>query len=200
MSVHIQRIRLYTRTKDERNAGTDDHVHLDWRMPNHMWSTYEKAIGGSTPTFRLDNPWDDRERGRTDMFEIDLQRGTEDIIVNGTTVPRGVAFHSWSHAKGTSISLQALGNDLWRMDHYLLFGDFEELRVAPGTTDQLQRVDHGWLLMAFHEGDVNLSKNPDEGLQFYPLNLNGPFLCEQRVLVPADLTALRNSTETVARV
>ena len=33
----------------------------------------------------------------------------------------------------------------------------------------------GWLEMAKHSGDVAMSSDPDEGLDEYPLELNGPF-------------------------
>jgi hypothetical protein len=123
----------------------------------------------------LDHRWDDREQGRTEMYEVDFQEGDIGINISGTNVPRGIAFNDFNHARTASFWLRMKGDDWWKIDHYNLLGYFKELRHVPGTIDSFQTIDHGWLLMARRDGDVDMSTDPSEGKTWHFIDLNGTF-------------------------
>jgi len=172
MSVHLQKIRLFATTKDLPDAGTDSGVELWFYVNSNPWTTFPNKGWNRT---NLDHPWDDRERGRTEMYEIDFQVGNIGVSVSGTPVPKGIAYSDFTNARTGSFWLKMKGNDWWKIDHYYLLGYFKELRHVPGTIDSFQTIDHGWLLMARRDGDVDMSTDPTEGKTWHLIELNGTF-------------------------
>lgn len=124
MSIHLQRVRLFATTKDERDAGTDSGVDLWFYATKHSLTTYPTKGWNHQ---ELDHSWDDRERGRTEMYEVDFQGGDLGMSLSGTPVPRGIAFNDLNHARTGMFWLQMKGDDWWKIDHYYLLGYFKEL-------------------------------------------------------------------------
>ena len=172
MSVHLQKIRFFATTKDVKNAGTDSGVEMWYYVKYHPWTTYPN-LGWNAKN--LNHRWNDRERGRTEMYEIDFQGGNIGKNVSGTPVPKGIAFNDFSHARTATFWLKMKGRDWWKINHYYLMGYFRELRHVPGTIDMFEIKDHGWLLMARRDGDVDMSKDPSEGKTWHLIDLNGTF-------------------------
>jgi hypothetical protein len=98
------------------------------------------------------------------------------IGLNGTTVPCGIAFSDFIHARTGAFWLRMVGENWWRIDHYYLLGYFQELRHIRGTIDTFEVVDHGWLLMARQDGNVSMSTDPLEGAIWHHIELNGTFI------------------------
>jgi hypothetical protein len=169
MSVHLQTVRLFATTENRPNAGSDDGVEFWFHVDPHLLTTYTPA-GWNAVT--LSHPWDDRERGRTEMYEVSFKAGDVEVAVSGTIVPRGLAFNDFAHARSASFWVRMRGNDWWRIDHYYLVGRFKELEHIPGTIDSFRTIDHGWLLIARREGDVDMSTDPSEGVAWHHIALN----------------------------
>jgi hypothetical protein len=172
MSVHLQQIRFFATTKDQPEAGTDSGVEFWFYVNDHSLTTFPTS-GWNRQV--LDHPWDDREKGRTELYEIDFKAGDTAISLSGTTVPRGIAFNDFTHARTASFTLRMRGDDWWRIDHYYLLGHFKELRHVPGTIDSFETINHGWLLMSRRDADVDMSTDPTEGMAWHFIDLNGTF-------------------------
>lgn len=172
MSVILQRVRLYTTTKNEPDAGTDSGVELQYFVKTARLASESPPlkIRYGWEKWNLDNPWDDRERGRTDMYEISLQ-DLSDVgsIVGGIHIPSGVHFGSFEEVRMKPFYLRIRGSDWWKIDHYFLYGLFKEL-PSPLT----HVIDHGWLLMAEQTADVELSTDDEEGSKWHQILINGP--------------------------
>ena len=171
MSVHLQKTRLYTTTKNQKDAGTDAAIEFGFDAPSQL-TTYP------TPGWNwqaLDHPWDDFEEGRSDAYEVDYQGGNRGMSVSGTPVPRGLGFANWQEARKAKFKLRTKGNDWLRLDHYAMLGYFRELRHVPGTIDSFDTIDHGWLLMSWRDRDIDLSTDPREGTRTHSFKLNGTF-------------------------
>lgn len=172
MSVHLQKIRYIATTKDQPDAGTDSGVELWFYVNSDPWTTFPTKGWNQQD---LDHSWNDRERGRTEMYEVDFQGGDIQLNLSGTPVPKGIGFQDFTHSRTGSFWLRMKGSDWWRIDHYYLIGYFKELRHVPGTIDSFQTIDHGWLLMARRDGDVDMSTDPSEGKTWHFIELNGTF-------------------------
>ena len=85
MSVHLQRIRVTHTTSRQSDAGTDNRVDLRFFIDPHPWTTYPFKGWRS---LQLDLSRDDRQRGATESYELDLTEGSLGISVSGTIVPR----------------------------------------------------------------------------------------------------------------
>ena len=172
MSVHLMKTRLLATTKDEPSAGTDSGVELWYWVNSHSWTTFPTKGWNAS---NLDHSWNDRERGRTEMYEVDFQGGDIGISVSGTTVPRGVAYNDLVQARTGTFWIRMKGDDWWKIDSYFLLGYFKELSHVPGTIDSFSTTDLGWLLMARRDADVNMSTDPGEGKTWHHIELNGTF-------------------------
>jgi len=173
MSIHLQRVRFFATTKNQKNAGTDSGVDMWYYVNNHPWTTHPDK-GWNTKT--LNHSWNDRERGRTEMYEIDFRTGEYGMAVSGTTVPKGIAFKDWYEARSFGIWLRMKGDDWWKIDHYYLLGYYQELQYVEGTIDSFRTLNHDWLLMARRDDDVELSTDPSEGKTWHQIILNGTYL------------------------
>lgn len=167
MSVHLEAVRFFATTMDEREAGTDDGVLLRYHVDRE---------GPGTPpagwhTVELNHGWNDRERGRTEMYETDFSPGEDiEVIISGTHVG-GIRFRDFDEAMRQRFQLVMQGDDAWKIDHYYLLGRFTELDPLPGTSES-RRIEHGWLLIASRERDITLSTDPDEGIRVHEIRLN----------------------------
>ena len=173
MSVHLQRMRLFATTRNQACAGTDSGVMLWYYVNSHVLTTFPTKGWNSQALAR---PWLDRERGHTDVYETDFRSSECELIVSGTTVPRGIAFADFVQSRTGSFWLRMMGQDWWKIEHYYLLGYFQELRHILGTIDAFETIDHGWLLMARRDGDVTMSTDPAEGATWHHIELNGTFI------------------------
>jgi hypothetical protein len=171
MSIHLQKIRLIITTKDEPYAGTDSEVELRFYVNHHSRTTFPTK---GWHKFKLDNPWNDRERGRTDMYEIDF----EEEVIEGAdpTAPRGIAFNNFEAAHSANFRLKIKGNDWWKIDQYTLLGYFLETKPIPASgAGEEEVIDHGWRLMAQRDDDLEMSTDESEGVASHSIVLNGTF-------------------------
>ena len=80
-----------------------------------------------------------------------------------TTVSRGIAFPSFAQVRKLLFSLKIGGSDWWQPESYQMEGSFQELRLAPGTINSSEVVDHGWLVMAQQDNPLDMSTDSSEG-------------------------------------
>lgn len=171
MTVHLQSVRFVVRTKDEPDAGTDSPVDMRyWVTPGSSTS-----LSAGWQTAVLDHSWDDRERARTEMYQIDIPEAAFAISLSGTTVPTGIRYASFVEARTAQFVIRTGGDDLWKIDCYHLLGHFIEMAFVPGTIDEFRVQDLGWRLMASAENDIVMSTDSREGLTSHPIAMNGTF-------------------------
>ena len=154
MSKWLDKVRLVVTTKDIANAGTDDRIDLEYFLDNEWKSE------------RLNHAWDDRERGRTEMYEVEIE--PPDLV--NSTDPPGYPLDNWSDVKQTRFRLRTHGNDAWLIDCYFLLGHF----YGAGATLTQPKEDLGWHLMAYTDGDVWMSTDNSEGRELLDIEINGP--------------------------
>jgi hypothetical protein len=164
MPFYLQRVRITIHTKKQLFAGTNSTVKLCYRVEEtHAHPRLKPGFHAQI----LDHPWhDDFQSGKTDSYEVNFGAGG----------PDGLRFETLDDARQLQLHLRIEGNDQWIFDRYALAGYFREFRPASGRADEPDEIDHGWLEMARHEGDVEMSCDPNEGSEGYPIELNGRFL------------------------
>lgn len=170
MSLHLQRIRLYVTTKDAPNAGTDSGVELWYFVKTARLTNGSLRVRHGWKKWELDNPWDDRERGRTDLYQISLE-DLSDVgqSIGGQQVPRGVAFQNFDDVRLAPFYLKIKGDDWWEIDSYVLYGLFKEM-LTPIPSGI---INHGWLPIAQLNSDVELSEDVTEGSRWHQILING---------------------------
>lgn len=171
MSVHLRGIRLYVTTKDEPDAGTDSGVELHYFTSTARLHGEELRSREGWQVWNLNNPGNDRERGQTDLYEISLE-DLSDVgkIVGGLHIPPGVAFRNFAEVRLTPFYLRIKGDDWWKIESYMLYGWFQEVR-EPIPTGGIQ--DWGWLQMAERTRDVELSTDDSEGSRWHQICITG---------------------------
>lgn len=155
MSIHLQKVRLFVTTSNRSSSGTDSDVFFYFYVPDGSFTTYPDKGWRSV---EIDNPGDDRERGDTDLYEVDFTIGDIGVNISGTNVPRGIGYANFVDVHGSSFWLRMGGSDMWRANHYHLLGYFKELRYVPGTIDSFAEHDLGWRLMASRDNDFTMNK------------------------------------------
>jgi hypothetical protein len=171
MSVHLQRIRVTHTTSRQSDAGTDDRVDLRLFIDPHPWTTYPFKGWRS---LELDSSRDDRQRGATESYELDLTEGSLGISVSGTTVPRGIAFSGFARVRCAAWFLTINGSDWWQALSYRFEGLFKEMRFIPGTIDAYEVVDLGWLVMSERSSPLDMSTDSSEGVGWHHIIIDGP--------------------------
>lgn len=179
MPVRLQTLRLYITTKDVERARTDDKVFLQIDLS-----------GKAVPLVRLNNPGNDRERGKTDFYEVSLIDGVKLSDANGeevsvsssgsitsASVPPGVEFESWEALRQLPIFLVTTGANAWRFFKYHLLGEVVYLDPVSNPIDAPYSIlFHDWLLLSSRDGDVVLSTQDDDGGDpRHQLVINGVF-------------------------
>jgi hypothetical protein len=174
MPFYLQRVRFTVHTKKQLFAGTNSTVKLCYRIEEkHVHPKLETGIHSTV----LDHPWhDDFQSGKSDSYEVDFGTGKLGKSSMGRPMLNGVQFETMDDARQMKFHLRIEGSDQWVFDRYALAGYFMEVRPVPGTTDVFDEIDLGWLEMARKQCDVEMSSDPNEGSEEYPLELNGPFL------------------------
>jgi hypothetical protein len=174
MPFYLQRVRFTVHTKKQFFAGTNSTVKLCYRIEEkHGHPGLEPGLHSTV----LDHPWhDDFRSGKSDSYEVSF--GAAKVGKSSTERPPldGLRFEALDDARQMQFRLRIEGSDQWVFDRYALAGYFMEARPVPGSTDEFQEVELGWLEMARNQGDVEMSSDPNEGSEEYPLELNGPFL------------------------
>jgi hypothetical protein len=167
VSVHLEAVRFFATTSSERGAGTDDGVSFRYNVDAEGLNSPPAGVH----TVRLDHGWNDRQRGRTEMYEIEFRPGEEARSRPGTDVA-GIQFRDFDGVMRQRFELVMEGNDAWKIDHYYVLGRFAELEHVSGTIDEFRRIDHGWILIARREGDITLSTDSMEGISIHRIRLN----------------------------
>ena len=183
----LQRVRLFLTTANAPNAGTDSGVRL------HYFASTARLAEDSTQIrhrdrwhhWDLDNPWDDRERGRTDSYEIDLT-GFSDLgsIVGGIPIPNGVGFPTMEEVRRRPFYVEIRADDWWQMDGYVLYGHFKHIPSPLTHIDDL-----GWVEMARLETDTDLSSDDSEGSRWHQILINGS-LYYPHLIRPLDVAGI----------
>jgi len=167
----LQRIRLYTTTKDEPDAGTDSGVELWYFVSTARLTTESQPlrVRQGWKKWNLDNPWNDRECGRTDMYELSLEDLSDvGLIIGGVHIPSGVEFQSLDDVRQRPFYLKILGEDWWKIESYVLYGLFKEVpQPLTGINDL------GWVEMARLNQYVELSEDVEEGSKWHQILING---------------------------
>jgi hypothetical protein len=88
-------------------------------------------------------------------------------------VLNGLQFEKLEEAKKLIFQLKIEGSDMWVFDRYAMAGFFVEVRPVAGSEDEFEEVEIGWLEMARHSGDIEMSTDENEGYAEYPIDLNG---------------------------
>ena len=169
MPVYLQRIRLTVHTKKQFQAGTNSTVTLGYQVePEHVHPKLEPGMHYET----LDHPWhDDFQSGKADSYEIRFDTGEPGQAL-GRPIPSGLQFDSLEEARGLQLTLRIDGDDQWIFDRLAVGGFFVEVKRIG---ENLEEVELGWVEMAKHAGDVEMSSDPEEGYEEVPIELNGSF-------------------------
>ncbi len=172
MSVYLQRVRLTVHTKNQFLAGTNSKVQLCYQVEEkHL----HPKMGPGVYSADLDQPYhDDFQSGKADSYEVSFGTGSLGEAM-GRPVPNGLQFDSLDDARTLQLHLRIEGNDQWIFDRFALAGYFVEVRPVAQDADKYEEVELGWLEMARHGGDVEMSSDEDEGCEEYPIDLNGSF-------------------------
>ena len=177
MSIHLTQINVIVTTARVAKASTDSQLDLVYWANGHPDTT---LLPNRWHTETLDNPWDDREWGRTDKYLLDFiwrQRETE----SQTLIP-GIGFTSFVDVRNAHFFLRMRGDDKWSVSDYQLLGYFMETRPdLPLPQGFPSVIEHGWFLMSRHTrlllpqnpAIFDLSTDPDEGTVWFELAING---------------------------
>jgi len=163
VTIILQRIRLFVRTADGRSSGTDSPVDLRFEASGSY-------PGDGWQSVSLDHPWNDRERSRTESYEVDFTIGDETV----DDAPRGLSYRDWSEARNAQFKLEIRGSDWWNVDFVFLLGDYISREPVPNSIDAFENTALGWLLMARLDRNLSLSKDPSEGTAVHTIQLDGP--------------------------
>ncbi len=169
MPVYLQRVRLTVRTKKQFLAGTNSVVKFGYQIEaKHQHTKLDPGFQYEV----LDHPMhDDFKSGKADSYEIAFDTGKAGRAM-GQPIPTGLRFDSLDGARDFQVTLCIDGDDQWIYDRLSLGGFFVEVKPVNGEHEE---VELGWLEMARHSGDVQMSSDPDEGYEEVPIELNGSF-------------------------
>jgi len=192
MPFYLQRVRFSVHTKDQRFAGTNSTVKLCYKIEEkHNHSTLQPGIHSTV----LDHPWhDDFQAGKSDSYEVNFGTGRVGKNFMGRPMLNGLLFEKLEDARKMLFQLQIEGSDQWIFDRFKLGGYFMEVRtaapapsggeydipetrfdVAETREEEYEEIEVGWLELAKHSGDIEMSTDPNEGCQEWPIKLNGSF-------------------------
>jgi hypothetical protein len=173
MPFYLQRVRLTVHTKKQAFAGTNSTVKLCYKIEEkHNHPKLEPGIHESV----LDHPWhDDFKAGKADSYEISFGTGRAGKNYLGRPMLNGVMFEKLEDAREMLFQLRIEGSDQWIFDRLSLGGFFMEVRQVPGSEEEYEEVEIGWLEMGKQKGDIEMSADENEGYQEYPIDLNGSF-------------------------
>jgi hypothetical protein len=176
MPFYLQRVRLTVHTKQQAFAGTNSTVKLCYKIEEkHNHPKLEPGVYDEV----LDHPWhDDFKAGKADSYEVNFGTGRAGKNYLGRPVLNGVAFDKLEDVRTMKFHLRIEGSDQWVFDRLALGGFFMEVRPVPGAEDEenpgeFEEVELGWLELAKQKGDVSMSADSNEGVQEYPIKLNG---------------------------
>jgi hypothetical protein len=181
MAIHLTQLNLIVTTARTAKADTDDQLELVFWANDHPDTT---LLPNRWHTEALDNPWDDREWGRTDKYLVDFVRRRD--VENESLIP-GIAFDNFADVRNAHIFLRMRGDDQWRVADFQLLGFFYETRKGiPGFLEYPAVITHGWFLISRNTRLVvpsfpsifDLSTDQDEGVTWFELPMNGILGCE----------------------
>jgi len=181
MSIILQQIRLFITTGTGKHDGTDDTVFLDFNIKENSLSSYEQT---GWQRVNLDNPGNDREPGKTDLYDVKFFPQSSSGIIEGTgvgtwtplNIPPGIAFDGFENLREMPFFLILDGNDAWKIEQYILVGHVVESWFPPNTIDSNRTYDHGWILMATGTASFKLSRDTAEAPRsFHVIDINAVF-------------------------
>src|SRR3954447_6693315 len=186
MPFYLQRVRFTVHTKAQRFAGTNSTVKFCYKIEEkHNHPELTPGIHSSV----LDHPWhDDFQSGKSDSYEVSFGTGRIGKNYMGRPMLNGVQFETLDEARAMQFALRIEGSDQWIFDRFKLGGFFMEVRPATpfdsiasdagdaGDTEdygvkgeeaapdvEYEEVEIGWLEMARHSGDIEMSSDEKEG-------------------------------------
>jgi hypothetical protein len=173
MPYYLQRARLTVHTKNQRFAGTNSTVKLCYKIEEqHNHPNLEPGVHESV----LDQPWhDDFQAGKSDSYEVSFGTGRAGKNYMGRPVLNGIQFDKLEDARSMKFHLKIEGNDQWVFDRLSLGGYFMEVRPVPGSEEEYEEAEVGWLEMARHKEEVAMSSDSAEGKPQHTIKLNGSF-------------------------
>lgn len=158
MIVTIEKMEFVVKTAAQPNwADTDGRVELHYNHNGSWWHV------------ELDNPYDDRERGRTDSYRFRIAdvEGHHPGIghIPGHVPPYGLNYEGWADVLSeSSFHIHMKTSDAWKMSYCYLLGYLTVTYTPWGTTTP---VNHslGWNLLDRIEvaGGLVLSTDSSEG-------------------------------------
>ncbi len=178
--IKLHALKIILKTADVENAGTDSGLYLHYFINNH-YATNTGPAGWNLD--KLDNKWNDREQGRSDIYEIDFIKRQ---IPGGHGGPNsgGIGYNDFEQVKRATFYLRIDGDDMWSISEYFILGNFTEY-----VETELRGIEpvknHGWILMGStlpkigvknsDASHVNLSTVASEGSSWFKLDFNGAF-------------------------
>lgn len=170
MSLHLHRIRFSVRTKNSFLAGTNSKVRLFFNIEeDHLNTEFDPGLH----SIELDHPFhDDFQRGQTDSYELSMGSESSGKERGGVAIPPGIQFTDLDQLRSMHFHLEIDGSDKWILDRYMLAGFIKELRAVSGSKTDVEVIEHGWVELAKHTGDVAMSTDPREGVATYEIVLN----------------------------
>lgn len=161
MSLHLHRIRFSVRTKNSFLAGTNSKVALYFNIEeDHLNTELEPGLH----SIELDHPFhDDFQRGQTDSYELSFGSESSGKERGGTSIPPGIQFSDLEHLRKMHFHIEIDGSDKWILDRYMLAGFIREMRPIADTKDW-ETIEHGWVELAKHSGEIAMSTDPAEGV------------------------------------
>jgi hypothetical protein len=173
MPVYLQRVRFSVHTKKEAFAGTNSPVKLCYKIEEKH--NHPKLEPGIHETL-LDHPWhDDFKTGKADSYEVNFGVGRVGKNFMGRPMLNGLQFETLEDARELIFQLKIEGKDQWIFDRYAMAGFFMEVRPVAGSDEEYEEVEIGWVEMAKYSGDIEMSTDPNEGYEEFPIDLNGSF-------------------------
>lgn len=174
MQVVLRRLVIFVRTASDADNGTDGSVMFVIR----------RLQDGKEFVYKLDNPDDDRERGKTDRYDIRFTTARENPTftpqqAGNPVMANGVSFTSWQAMKDESewkFFLECRSTDAWTFDSCFVLGYVQTFDHEP----EPQIDDGRWILLS-----AGHARGIDASVQLWP---NDPVLirAESAVTLSAD--------------
>jgi hypothetical protein len=148
VAVTVRDFRLFVTTDSSPSwAGTDGRIELHYRDD----SGPKQVI--------LNNPGDDRERRKTDRYDVDLGGP-----LDRHPIPLGIHYKSWNELLlEKSVALVTRSHDAWKVRDCYLLGNVAVTHLPTGAIDP-ELTSLGWYLLDRVDASFVMSRDPGEGV------------------------------------